>query len=185
MHDPDEGARFIEELRKHRFPSLRPLQDQIQAELDWQDEAEYVRLKNRKPGHRSNFLRYGVQTKLHWQGFKDTEMEALMEARPFEEPATDWESKEKETKDLRTAVQEVFDSLTEDEEWLYNCLVVVGLSLRFLSRVLNIPKSTLARRRDSLAQKLREGFLEHEVIKEWLFTRSGYREHPHNPEETN
>ena len=178
MHDPDEGARFIEELRKYRFPSLRPLQDQVQA------EAEYVRIKDREPGYKTNYMRYGVQSSRR-MAFKDTEMEALMETRPFEEPAADWESKDKETKDLRTAVQEVFDSLTEDEEWLYNCLVVVGLSLRFLSRVLNIPKSTLARRRDSLAQKLREGFLEHEVIKEWLFTRSGYREHPHNLEETN
>ena len=176
MHDPDEGARFIEELRKYRFPSLRPLQDQIQA--------EYVPVKDREPGHRTNFLRFGVQTKLHWQGFKDTEMEALMEARPFEEPATDWESKNKELEDLRTAVQEVFDSLTEDEEWLYNCLVEVGLSLRFLSRVLGTPKSTLARRRDALAQKMREGLLQHEVVREYLFTRSGYRESPSTPEET-
>lgn len=178
MHDPDEGARFIEELRKFKFPSLRTLQDQIQA------QPEYVRLKDREPGHRSNYLRYGVQTKLHWQGFKDTEMEALMEARPFEEPVTDWETKDRELEDLRTAVQEVFGSLTEDEEWLYNCLVEVGLSLRFLSRVLEIPKSTLARRRDSLAQKIREALLEHEVIRNWLFTRSGYRESPSTPEET-
>jgi hypothetical protein len=177
MHDPDEGARFIEELRKYKFPSLRSLQDQIQA------QAEYVRLKDREPGHRTNYLRYGVQNSKR-QAFKDTEIEALMETRPFEEPVTDWETKNKELKDLRTAVQEVFDFLTEDEEWLYNCLVEVGLSLRFLSRVLEVPKSTLARRRDALAQKLRDGLLEHEVIRNWLFTRSGYRGSPSTPEET-
>jgi hypothetical protein len=177
MHDPDEGARFIEELRKYKFPSLRPLQDQVKA------QAEYVLFKDREPGHRTNYLRYGVQNSRR-MAFKDTEVEALMETRPFEEPVTDWESKNKEIKDLRTAVQEVFDSLTEDEEWLYNCLVEVGLSLRFLSRVLDIPKSTLARQRDALAHKIREELLKHEVIKTWLFTRSGYRESPHIPEET-
>ena len=110
---------------------------------------------------------------------------ALEDQKRIDIYINDWETKDKELKDLRTAVQEVFDSLSEDEEWLYNCLVEVGLSLRFLSRVLNIPKSTLARRRDSLAQKLREGLLKHEVVRDYLFIRSGYREHPHNPEETN
>ena len=114
----------------------------------------------------------------------ETELAALIETKPFEEPHPDWESKDRELADLRTAVQEVFDSLTDGEEWLYNCLVEVGLSLRFLSRVLDIPKSTLARQRDALAHKIREELLKHEVIKTWLFTRSGYREHPHNPEET-
>ena len=175
MHDPDEGARFIEELRKYKFPSLRPLQDQIQSEHD-------ARIKDQDSEYKTAFMRFGVQTQR--VRFKDTEMEALMEALPFDEPATDWESKDRELADLRTAVQEVFDSLTDGEEWLYNCLVEVGLSLRFLSRVLDIPKSTLARQRDALAHKIREELLKHEVIKTWLFTRSGYREHPHNPEET-
>ena len=174
MHDPDEGARFIEELRKYKFPSLRSLQDQIQTEHD-------ARVKDQEPGYKTAFMRFGVQ---HRQRIAETEMEALMVAPPFQEPATDWETKDRELNDLRTAVQEVFDFLTEDEEWLYNCLVEVGLSLRFLSRVLEVPKSTFARRRDALAQKLRDGLLEHEVIRNWLFTRSGYRGSPSTPEET-
>ena len=163
------GAEFIEAMKQMKLPSLKPPPNLLPRE-----NLRAPILFEHAPQNRKTFT--------PWH---ETELGALMETKPFEEPHPDWETKDKELKDLRTAVQEVFDSLSEDEEWLYNCLVEVGLSLRFLSRVLNIPKSTLARRRDSLAQKLREGLLKHEVVRDYLFIRSGYREHPHNPEETN
>tara|TARA_B100000470_G_scaffold216250_1_gene199324 strand:- start:9670 stop:10320 length:651 start_codon:yes stop_codon:yes gene_type:complete len=162
------GAEFIEAMRELKLPALKPPPNLLPRE-----NLRAPILYEHAPQNRRTFT--------PWH---ETELGALMETRPFQEPHPDWETKNNELADLRTAVQEVFDSLTEDEEWLYNCLVEVGLSLRFLSRVLEIPKSTLARRRDSLAQKLREGLLGHAVVREYLFTRSGYRESPHTPEET-
>ena len=162
------GAEFIEAMKEMKLPSLKPLPNLLPRE-----NLRAPILFEHAPQNRKTFT--------PWH---ETELGALMDTQPFREPHPDWETKDRELADLRTVVQEVFDSLTEDEEWLYNCLVEVGLSLRFLSRVLQIPKSTLARRRDSLAQKLREGLLQHEVVREYLFTRSGYRESPHIPEET-
>jgi hypothetical protein len=162
------GAEFIEAMREMKFPALKPPPNLLPRE-----NLRAPILYEHAPQNRRTFT--------PWH---ETELGALMETRPFQEPHPDWETKDSELADLRTAVQEVFDCLSEDEEWLYNCLVEVGLSLRFLSRVLEIPKSTLARRRDSLAQKLREGLLGHAVVREYLFTRSGYRESPHTPEET-
>ena len=47
-------------------------------------------------------------------------------------------------------------------------LVDVGLSMRFVATVLGIPKTTFARRRDALAEKIRKLLLEHEVVRERL-----------------
>jgi hypothetical protein len=47
-------------------------------------------------------------------------------------------------------------------------LVDVGLSLRFVAIVLDIPKTTLARRRDELANKLRQHLLEDPKVRDYL-----------------
>jgi len=47
-------------------------------------------------------------------------------------------------------------------------LVDVGLSMRFVARALNMPKTTFARRRDALADKMRKLLLEHEVVRDKL-----------------
>lgn len=87
-----------------------------------------------------------------------------MIAAPYEEPSVSWESVYRDDGDLIDAVEEVFGALSEDEQWLYHILVDVGLSLRFVARVLRIPKTTLARRRDELADKLRRNLLQHEAV---------------------
>lgn len=87
-----------------------------------------------------------------------------MNTAPFEEPSDSWETVYRDEGDLIDAVEEVFDALSDDEQWLYHMLVDVGLSLRFVARVLNIPKTTLARRRDELAAKVRRNLLKHEAV---------------------
>ena len=91
-------------------------------------------------------------------------MEALMSAEPFEEPSRSWESVYRDEGDLMDAVEEIFDSLNDDQQWLYHMLVDVGLSLRFVAIVMGIPKTTLARRRDELAWQMRRNLLKHEAV---------------------
>ena len=47
-------------------------------------------------------------------------------------------------------------------------LVEVGLSMRFVARVLGLPKTTFARQRDELADKIRNKLLEYEVVRDRL-----------------
>jgi len=94
-----------------------------------------------------------------------------MEAAPFEQPLRSIEEREKDREDLILAVQETFMRLTENEQWLYHMLVDVGLSLRFVGTFLQIPKTTMARRRDALAEKLRELLFENPHVREYLMGR--------------
>jgi len=91
-----------------------------------------------------------------------------MEAGPFEDPLRSIEEREQNREDLILAVQETFMRLTEDEQWLYHMLVDVGLSLRFVAIILDTPKTTMARRRDELAQKLRASLLQQPAVQEYL-----------------
>ena len=70
--------------------------------------------------------------------------------------------------DLAIAVLDAFQSLTEEEQWIYHMLVEVGLSMRFVARVLDVPKTTFARQRDQIATKIRNKLLEHEVVRNRL-----------------
>ena len=45
-------------------------------------------------------------------------------------------------------------------------LTTVQLSLRFVGRVLDVPKTTLARRRDRIIQKLQAALLESPLVQE-------------------
>ena len=62
----------------------------------------------------------------------------------------------------------MFNQLTEEEQWIYHMLVDIGLSMRFVARALNMPKTTFARRRDALADKMRKLLLEHKIVRDKL-----------------
>ena len=95
-------------------------------------------------------------------------MQSIMEAGPFEDPLRSIQEREENLEDLILAVHETFIKLTEDEQWLYHMLVDVGLSLRFVAIILDIPKTTMARRRDELADKLRTSLLQQPAVQEYL-----------------
>ena len=140
MDNEFDPETFFQSLRDYKFPSLRPQRSRVAvSDTEWY---RAVRLYH----------------------IPETDAEALMSAAPFEEPSASWESVYRDEGDLIDAVEEVFDSLTQDEQWLYHILVDVGLSLRFVARVLHIPKTTLARRRDELAAKIRRNLLQHEAV---------------------
>ena len=89
-------------------------------------------------------------------------IEALMSCPPSEDP----EESVLEQISLRDAVADALDNLEEDDRWIFDMLIVVRLSLRFVGRVVGIPKTTLARRRDRIVADLRERLLENPVVRE-------------------
>ena len=87
-------------------------------------------------------------------------IEALMSCAPSEEP----EESVMEQLSLRDTLADALDTLDDDERWIFDMLVVVRLSLRFVGRVVGIPKTTLARRRDKIIEKLQAQLLEHPIV---------------------
>ena len=87
-------------------------------------------------------------------------MEALMVCAPCEEP----EESVIEQMALREALADALDSLEEEERWIFDMLVVVHLSLRFVGRVVGIPKTTLARKRDQVIAKLQNQLIQNPLI---------------------
>ena len=89
-------------------------------------------------------------------------IEALMSCPPAEDP----EESVLEQISLRDAVADALDNLEEDDRWIFDMLIVVRLSLRFVGRVVGLPKTTLARRRDTIVAGLQEQLLENPVVRE-------------------
>tara|TARA_R110000822_G_scaffold33203_2_gene94884 strand:+ start:8850 stop:9275 length:426 start_codon:yes stop_codon:yes gene_type:complete len=136
--EPTEGEKLFERLRLLKFPSLAP-----------------VRYKE------------SVQLLNAGQKICATEMEAIMRAG-YWEPETSQELLDLQQRQLQVAVFDMFYSLTEEEQWIYHMLVDVGLSMRFVAKALDLPKTTFARRRDSLAEKMRRILLNHEIVRDRL-----------------
>ena len=154
--DASEGARIFKALHEARLPSLQNLNDNSWA------------IDPNKPERK-------VPPKWNWWNFHirqqpDTEIQAVMEALPHHEPL---ESKEEVLEDqaaLVEAINEVWETLTDNERWIYHMLVDVGLSMRFVALALGTPKTTFARRRDALAFKLKNELLRHEAVINHLTT---------------
>ena len=94
-----------------------------------------------------------------------TEIEALLQLAPHQDsqvPALET------TAALREAIADAIDTLPEDDEWIFNALSVAGQSLRFTGRVLGIPKTTLARRRDAIRRRLMAELTQHQFVRDWL-----------------
>jgi hypothetical protein len=90
--------------------------------------------------------------------------QALMETKPFEEP----EESINEQVGLRNLIADQVDKLSEQDEWLFNVILNCRLSLRFVGRILGIPKTTLARRRDAIYKKIGEEIKDHPLVQRKL-----------------
>jgi len=88
--------------------------------------------------------------------------DALMRCPPGVEP----EESIAEQDELREILADALDHLTAEEQWIFHMLTTVRLSLRFVGSILDVPKTTLARRRDRIIQKLQVALLESPVIHE-------------------
>ena len=95
---------------------------------------------------------------------KQTEIEILQEAAP---PAPLEESQEERIQ-LQEAVLDAFDELEEDEIWLLNALLFERLSLRQVERLTNLPKTTVARKRDYILRKLKRALNKRQIVKDYL-----------------
>jgi RNA polymerase sigma factor (sigma-70 family) len=93
-----------------------------------------------------------------------TPMQALMEARPNCEP----EVSRMERLGLRDVIVDALDDLDEQEQWIFDALFVRRLSRRELAAEIAMPKTTVARWRDRLLQRLRDKLETDPRITEYL-----------------
>lgn len=99
------------------------------------------------------------------KGQPSTAIESIQQTAAYKEPRI---SKE-ERYLLREAVVEAVDSLEGEDLWIVNALLFERLSLREVERILSIPKTTLARRRDKILVELREKLLENTLVREYIY----------------
>lgn len=98
-------------------------------------------------------LRAAAQRGTVWQSRASTDLELLMQEVPGSVAAAPPASLES-THRLKEALADAIEALSEEDEWIINCLLIEGLSLRVTGRVLGIPKTSLARRRDRIKRQL-------------------------------
>ena len=104
------------------------------------------------------------QANLQYPKQPETVNESLLQALPNTEPTRSAE----ENYHLREVVVGALDILEDEERWILNALLFERLSLRQAGHILQIPKTTLARRRDKILQKLKEHLLKNTTIKDYL-----------------
>ena len=94
----------------------------------------------------------------------DTLIQALQQSSPHNEPLL---SKEEQA-ELQEVVLNALEKLTDWEIWLINALLFERRSLREVERLVGIPKTTVARKRDQILSSLREILDPNQIIKEYL-----------------
>ena len=96
----------------------------------------------------------------------------MLRVAPFDEP----QESIQEQDELREILADALDSLTEEEQWIFLMLTTVKLSLRFVGRVLGVPKTTLARRRDRIVRKLQDELADSALVQRRLGVYSSSNE---------
>tara|TARA_R100001230_G_C5492916_1_gene39880 strand:- start:91 stop:462 length:372 start_codon:yes stop_codon:yes gene_type:complete len=94
-----------------------------------------------------------------------TEIQSLMELAPFQES---WTLSLESTSHLKEIIGETIDDLSPEDRWIFNALFIERLSLRGAGRILGIPKTSLARRRDRIRRELMNKLIASEFVQEWL-----------------
>lgn len=112
---------------------------------------------------------------------KLSQLEALMEAAPHEEPSPTYaDVPSNPTKPwVLLLVEAVIDGLSEEEQEIVGVLVMEKLSLRVAGKILNIPKSTLARRRDKIWKKIEKELLAYPEV--WEYINGNWNPRRRNP----
>lgn len=93
-----------------------------------------------------------------------SQIEILQEAPPY----AVLEESQEERIQLQNIVLDAFDDLSEWEIWLLNALLFERRSLREVGRMLKIPKSTIAGKRDHILRKLKRRLENHPLVQEYL-----------------
>lgn len=92
------------------------------------------------------------------------DMQALMECEPFEDPDVSQLS----LLPLRDIIADALDELTDEERWMFDAFFVRKLSERQLSAEIQIPKTTLRRRKEKVLDHLRDRLVSNPHIAEYL-----------------
>jgi len=90
--------------------------------------------------------------------------EALMSCAPNEEPGRDIES----MLPLRDVLNDALTQLDEQEQWIFDALIVRRLSVRQLAEEINMPKSTVHRWKERACRRVMEILEENPIVKEHL-----------------
>lgn len=107
-------------------------------------------------------LRGSSQTEV--RGAPDTLLQALQQASPHSEPRIS----KQERADLQEVVLDALETLEPWEHWLLNALLFERMSLRQVEHVLGIPKTTVARKRDRILERLKQELSAHPLVREYL-----------------
>ena len=95
----------------------------------------------------------------------DSSFETFMREPPgATESYDDWERKER----LNFAIALELERLPDEDAWIMYMLFWVRLSLRFVARVLEVPKTSMARRRDEILTRLRKSMIEYPVVQQTI-----------------
>jgi DNA-directed RNA polymerase specialized sigma24 family protein len=69
---------------------------------------------------------------------------------------------------LREALADAIEELSPEEQFIIERLLIEGLSLRHTGWMMNIPKTTLARVRDKVRERLMLKIVDYEHIRHWI-----------------
>lgn len=94
-----------------------------------------------------------------------TDLEGMMCLAPHQTQCLPSLESQSELKELLGIV---IDNLEPEDRWIFQALIIEGMSLRVTGRVLGIPKTSLARRRDRIKKQLMLQLVDHSVVQQWL-----------------
>jgi DNA-directed RNA polymerase specialized sigma24 family protein len=73
------------------------------------------------------------------------------------------------TADLKEAVGEAIDSLPLEDRAIFELLFIAHMSLRVTEKVVGIPKTSLARRRDMIRRRLMLDLSQDKRVQKWMY----------------
>lgn len=94
------------------------------------------------------------------RGRPDTPLEALMSCAPGDVE----EQSQMELLALKEAIGQAFEVLTDEETWVFDAVVIEGLSYRAVARQLNTSKSSIFRTKQRATRKLRMALENHPAV---------------------
>ena len=115
----------------------------------------------------SNWLHRALRNALPAEGRYATDIERMQVERPDGNHTSSSPTLE-ETLDIKEILGAAIEALEPEERWIAERLLIERLSLRKAGAVLGCPKTTLARKRDTIRGKLIKAVAGHPAITQWL-----------------
>ena len=120
----------------------------------------------RRKEHPTNFTPEELSTASAKSNRYGTELEQLMVLAPGQKPLM---NTVEATADLKEAVGEAIDSLPLEDRAIFELLFIAHMSLRATGKVVGIPKTSLARRRDKIRRRLMLDLSQDKRIQRWMY----------------